>query len=58
MRDAVTKKKFLKLPVMPGSLDEAFDFSVPYVTADEVSRIRSALEAGLLDIREHAVMAA
>ena len=52
------KKAPLKFPVTPGSLGEAFNFSVLYVTADEVSRIRSALEAGLLDMREHAVMAA
>ena len=52
------KKAPLKFPVAPGSIEEAFDFSVPYVTADEVSRIRSALEAGSLLVPLHGTNAA
>lgn len=41
----------------PLTLEQAFDFSVEYVTADEVARIRLSLEQRTILVPEHAVIA-
>ena len=52
------KKNLVKFPTTPKTLQEAFDFSVLYVTADEVVRIRFALESGTLLVPLHGTNAA
>ena len=47
-----------KLKMLPQTLEDAFDFSVAYVTADEVALIHNALEAGLIRVPLHALEAA
>ncbi len=41
----------------PLTLEQAFDFSVEYATADEVARIRLSLEQRTIIVPEHAVIA-
>ena len=52
------KKNLVKFLTTPKTLQEAFDFSVLYVTADEVVRIRFALESGTLLVPLHGTNAA
>ena len=52
------KKNLVKFPTTPKTLQKAFDFSVLYVTADEVVRIRFALESGTLLVPLHGTNAA
>ena len=53
-----SKKNVMKFPLIPTSLQEAFDFSVLYVTANEVAQIRFALESKSIVLEKHAVLAA
>ncbi len=54
----VKKKNVVKFDLIPKTLEEAFDFAVSYVTVDELSKIRYALESKSLIIERHAVLAA
>jgi hypothetical protein len=54
----MAKKNILKMPTVPKTLQEAFDFSVQYVTADEVNQIRFALQNETLIVTDHAASAA
>jgi hypothetical protein len=47
-----------KLKMSPQRIEDAFDFSVDYVTVNEVALIHDALENNLIDIPFHASSAA
>ena len=58
LQDVLLYSTSLAMLKLPTKLEEAFDFSVVYVTPDEVMQIRDAVQNGLLGIPAHATFAA